>query len=234
MLSPAIAVTWDFGQTLADLDPAFLSQKLSERGESASPDVLDAAVPGAWKAYNQAVRGGAGGHPWKIFMRALLTGARVREAAIEPLTDFLWDDQPARNLWRRPVPGMIEIVRALDHAGVPQGIVSNSEGRLAELLAHLDWDALFSAIADSGQLGVEKPARGIFDWTLSRLGVAPAQAVHIGDAHAVDIDGAVSIGMRAIWFRGRPGEDARPEVATCQDAAEVRAALLTWGLPFTI
>ena len=234
MLLPATCVTWDFGQTLADLDPAFLSHKLSERGETASPEALDAAVPGAWKAYNHAVRGGAGGHPWKIFMRALLTGARVREAAIEPLTDFLWDDQPARNLWRRPVPGMIDLVRALHEACVPQAIVSNSEGRMVELLQSLGWASLFQAIADSGKLGVEKPARGIFDWTLSRLGVAPAQTVHIGDAHAVDIDGAVSIGMRAIWFRGRPGEDARPEVATCQDASEVRAALLTWGLPFTI
>ena len=231
MLPPVVAVTWDFGQTLADLDPVFLSQKLSERGESASAEALDAAVPGAWSAYNAAVRGGSGGHPWKTFMRALLRGAHVRAAAIEPLTDFLWDDQPARNLWRRPVPGMIELVRALDAAGVPQGIVSNSEGRLVELLTHLGWAPLFRAIADSGKLGVEKPARGIFDWTLERLGVDPALTVHIGDAHAVDVDGAVSIGMRAVWFRGRPGDDTRPAVATCADASEVRTALSQWGVP---
>lgn len=231
MDSRPLAVTWDFGQTLADLDPTFLSHKLRERGHAVAPDALDAAVPAAWAAYNSAVRGGAGGHPWKTFMRAVLQGAGVAPGAIEALTDFLWDDQPARNLWRRPVPGMMDVVRALDAAGVPQGIVSNSEGRLAELMAELGWAATFRAIADSGKLGVEKPARGIFDWCVARLGVAPERVVHIGDAHAVDVDGAVAIGMRAIWFRGAKGADGRSAVATCGDATEVRAALAAWGLP---
>lgn len=228
---PPLAVTWDFGQTLADLDPAFLSKKLSEQGLSVPAGALDAAVPAAWGAYNQAVRGGAGGHPWKTFMRAVLSGAGVPAERIEPVTDFLWHDQPARNLWRRPVPGMMEIVRDLGYAGVPQAIVSNSEGRLAELVAELGWARPFQAIADSGKLGVEKPARGIFDWAAERLGVPVERAVHVGDAHAVDVEGAVAAGMRAIWFRGEPGKDARPEVATCAGAIEVRRVLSGWGLP---
>jgi len=230
MTAPSLAITWDFGQTLADLDPAFLAAKLAEKGCSMSAVLLDSAVPAAWAAYNRAVRGGAGGHPWKTFMRAVLSGAGVPVRDVEPLTDFLWDDQPVRNLWRRPVPGMIELVRDLRAHGVPQGIVSNSEGRLAELVADLGWASLFVAIADSGKLGIEKPARGIFESCAGQLGVALERIVHIGDAHAVDVDGAVAAGLRAIWFRGRKGEDLRPEVATCQDASEVRAALAAWGL----
>lgn len=225
------AVTWDFGQTLADLDPHFLAQKLAAKGLSLDPGALDAAVPAAWGAYNRAVRGGAGGHPWKTFMRAVLSGAGAPEGEIGPITDFLWDDQPARNLWRRPVPGMMELVRDLDAAGVPQGIVSNSEGRLAELVAELGWSAPFRAIADSGKLGVEKPSRAIFDHCAERLGVALDRVVHIGDAHAVDVDGAVAAGMCAVWFRGEKGTDTRPSVATCGTAAEVRAALASWGIP---
>jgi len=228
---PSTAVTWDFGQTLADLDPVFLAQKLAERGVLASSDALAAAVPGAWAAYNHAVRGGAGGHPWKTFMRALLSGASVSAEAIEPLTDYLWDDQPARNLWRRPVPGMLDLVRELHRAGVPQGIVSNSEGRLAELLEALGWAPLFGAVADSGKLGVEKPSPRIFEHTVAGLGVRPESVVHIGDAHAVDVDGAVAFGMRAVWFRGVKGADARPEVATCASPEEVREALVAWGVP---
>jgi putative hydrolase of the HAD superfamily len=128
---------------------------------------------------------------------------------------------------------MMDIVRALDAAGVPQGIVSNSEGRLAELMGELGWASSFRAIADSGKLGVEKPDRRIFDWCVAQLGVAPAAVVHIGDAHAVDIDGAVAAGLRAIWFRGHPGAEDRASVATCGDAAEVRAALAAWGLPLS-
>jgi putative hydrolase of the HAD superfamily len=226
----SLAVTWDFGQTLADLDPVFLSQKLAEKGFRIGADALDAAVPAAWGAYNRAVKGGAGGHPWKTFMRAVLSGAGLAPEAVEPMTDFLWDDQPARNLWRRPVPGMMELVRELGAAGVPQGIVSNSEGRLAELVAELGWASDFRAIADSGKLGMEKPARGIFDWCAERLGVETSAVVHVGDAHAVDVDGAVAAGMRAIWFRGTKGADPRPEVATCGSASEVRDALAAWGV----
>ena len=226
----SLAVTWDFGQTLADLDPVFLAKKLSEQSVFVSPEALDAAVPAAWRAYNRAVRAGAGGHPWKLFMRVVLETAGVPGAPMDALLDFLWTDQPRRNLWRRPVPGMIELVRALADSGVPQGVVSNSEGRLAELAEELGWTAPFRAIADSGKLGIEKPGRAIFDWCAERLGVAPADVVHSGDAHAVDVDGAVAAGMRAIWFRGEKGVDLRPEVATCEDAAEVTAALAAWGI----
>lgn len=230
MIRPAIAITWDFGQTLADLDPAFLSTKLAEQSHTVAADALDAAVPAAWGEYNRAVRGGAGGHPWKTFMRAVLSGAGAPEPSIEDLAEALWIDQPKRNLWRRPVPGMIEIVHAANAAGVPQGIVSNSEGRLAELVRELGWTSCFRAIADSGALGMEKPGREIFEWCAAQLGVAIEGVVHVGDAHAVDVDGAVGAGMRAIWFRGRKGEDARQEVAICEDAAEVRAALIQWGI----
>lgn len=225
-----LAVTWDFGQTLADLDPVFLAKKLAEQGVTADPGALDAAVPGAWQEYNRAVRGGAGGHPWKTFMRAVLQGARVPEARMEDVLEFLWTDQPRRNLWRRPVPGMIELVRALAAAGIPQGIVSNSEGRLAELAAELGWADPFRAIADSGKLGMEKPAPAIFAWCAERLGAPLDRVVHVGDAHAVDVDGAVAAGMRAIWFRGEEGADTRPEVATCATASEVQGALAAWGI----
>jgi HAD superfamily hydrolase (TIGR01509 family) len=230
MSEPALAVTWDFGQTLADLDPVFLASKLAERGVIVAAETLDSAVPAAWQAYNRAVRGGAGGHPWKTFMRAALAGAQVPQISIDPLTDFLWLDQPQRNLWRRPVPGMMDLVHALHRAGVPQGIISNSEGRLAELVADLGWQSPFRHIADSGKLGIEKPDRAIFNECARHLGIPPARIVHIGDAHAVDIDGAVAAGLRAIWVRGVKGVDPRPEVATCETAAEVASALAAWGI----
>lgn len=231
MTQPALAITWDFGQTLADLDPAFLALKLSEQRLAVAAEALDAAVPAAWSEYNRAVKGGAGGHPWKTFIRAVLSGASVPDEHIEHLAEHLWLDQPKRNLWRRPVPGMMDLVRDAAAAGVPQGIVSNSEGRLAELVAELGWASSFRAIADSGALGLEKPGRAIFDWCADKLGVAVDRVVHIGDAHAVDVDGAVAAGLRAIWFRGKKGLDPRVEVATCEDAAEVRGALVAWGLP---
>jgi putative hydrolase of the HAD superfamily len=225
-----LAVTFDFGQTLADLDVEMLARRLAEKDTAVALEALERAVGPAWVAYNEAVLRGLGGHPWKILMRRLLSDAAAPEAAIEELVDWLWSEQPHKNLWRRPVPGMIDLVKELNRAGVPVGVVSNSEGRLAELATELGWMDHFKVLADSGKLGVEKPGRAIFDWAAERLGVAVERIVHVGDSYAADVEGALGAGLRAIWFRGEPGRVTDHRLAVCADAAEVRAALVAWDL----
>jgi putative hydrolase of the HAD superfamily len=127
---------------------------------------------------------------------------------------------------------MIDVVRALRAAGVPVGIVSNSEGKLAELAAEIGWEKEFLFVADSGKLGIEKPDPAIFLWAAERLAVPAAQVVHIGDSWAADVEGALRAGMRAVWFQPSGG-GARTLPAAAQratDAAGVRAALRAWGL----
>lgn len=232
MTLPALAVTWDFGQTLAEMDTGMLARRLGERGIATHPLRLEAAVPAAWEAYNAAVHQGLGGHPWKILMSRLLTAAGIEEEPARGAVDWLWTEQPRANLWRQPIGGMIELVRELREAGVPQAVLSNSEGRLADLAEELGWRALFVAIADSGKLGFEKPGREIFAWTAGELGVPMERVVHIGDSLAADVEGALAAGMRAIWFRGDPARAAAlgERAALARDAAEVRAALRGFGI----
>jgi HAD superfamily hydrolase (TIGR01509 family) len=219
------AVSFDFGQTLASLDPEMLAGKLQSRAVGAEPAALAAALPVAWAAYDASVRRGEAGHPWKLFMRTLLGEARVEPAAAIPAAvDFLWEDQPHRNLWRKPVPGMIELCRSLRARGVPLGILTNSEGRAAELLVEIGWAGVFDPVVDSGRVGVEKPARAIFVLMAERLGVPIEQVVHVGDSLGADIQGALGAGMRAIWFTGRAA-DAPAGVPVCHTADELRAAL---------
>jgi putative hydrolase of the HAD superfamily len=225
-----LAVTFDFGQTLADLDVEMLARRLAEKDAVVAAEALERAVGPAWVAYNEAVLKGLGGHPWKILMRRMLSEAAAPEASIEELVDWLWSEQPHKNLWRRPVPGMIGIVDELSRAGVPVGVVSNSEGRLADLIADLGWTDHFNTVADSGKLGVEKPGRAIFDWAAERLNVPVERIVHVGDSHAADVEGALGAGLRAIWFRGDRGRAGDPRMVVCADAAEVRAAFVAWGL----
>lgn len=233
------AVTFDFGQTLAELDTAMLARRLAERGTTADAGALDRALTGAWTAYNRAILEGRGGHPWKLLMTTLLTGAGVAEGVCPPLVDWLWDEQPRANLWRRPIPGMIEVAIELGRAGVPVAVVSNSEGKLAELADELGWRAHFEVVADSGRLGFEKPGREIFAWTAEKLGVPLDAIVHVGDAWAADFEGALGAGMRAILFRGQafvpspnPHRD-NPRAAFCTEAHEVRDVLARWGFPLT-
>src|SRR5262245_37426737 len=124
------AITFDAGQTLVRLDNAMLSARLGERGHLVSADALDGAEAAAWRDYHRASRPashGAGPHSaCHSFMAALLGGAGIAEPA--PLVAWLWSEQPRANLWRRPVPGMIELAAELVDAGLAVGVLSNSEG----------------------------------------------------------------------------------------------------------
>ena len=219
------ALTFDAGPTLVELDTAMLAARLGERGVAVTEDALERALPDAWRHHEAAVAAGAK-HPWKEMMTALLGGAGV--AAPGPHVEWLWEQQPGRNLWRRPVRGMRALVEELAAAGVPIAVLSNSEGKLAELLDELGWAPHFVAIADSGALGIAKPDRGIFDWTCTQLGVPAAEVVHIGDSYEADIEGALGAGLRAVWFGPAARDLGDPRVVACVDAAALRRQLVAW------
>lgn len=238
-----IAVTFDYGQTLAELDTEYLARRIAERGRAVRPAELDAAAPAAWLEYNRAKeRGEVAERAWSAFMSALLVGAGLpgpAEATASVTTDivrFLWSEQPNNNLWRRPIAGMKELVGVLRASAIPLGVLSNSEGRLAELLDTLGWGPYFGVVADSGRLGFEKPDRRIFEWTAARLGVQTEDLIHVGDAWAADIEGALGVGARAVWItrdatRATATRAYDGRVVACETAEQVRSALRAWGVP---
>lgn len=227
------AVAFDFGQTLAELDPELLASRLSERGAVLDARRVPAVLPAAWEAYARAKRDGFGGErAWVTFLLEVLRSADATAApggTLEDLARWLFSEQPRRNLWRRPLPGMPELLLDLRAARVPLAIVSNSEGRLAELVAELGWNDWFQVIADSGRLGVEKPDPAIFRWVLGRLGLSPDSLVHVGDVYEADVRGALAAGVVPVWFGAHAGPNAEGVAWAC-DAAALRALLSAWGL----
>lgn len=224
-------VSFDYGQTLAELDVELLAARVRERGVSLEPAALAAGSGPGWRAYNEAKRQGLGGQDaWCLLMERWLETAGAGEHA-RPLAEWLWTEQPRKNLWRRPIRGMIELVADLDRAGVPLAIVSNSEGRLAELVADLDLTRYFRTVLDSGLLEFEKPDRRMFELCAERLGGRVDELVHIGDAWEADVVGAVEAGARAIWFAPDESRVLPARVRACENAAEVRRALSDFGLP---
>ena len=55
----------------------------------------------------------------------------------------------------------------------------------------------------SGELGVAKPDRGIFDQAAKRLGVQPEDTCYVGDSFDNDIAGAKRAGWKAVWYNHR-------------------------------
>lgn len=98
----------------------------------------------------------------------------------------------------------IDLVASLRAAGVPVGLVSNSLGR--DCYAGYDLPAMFDALTISGNEGVRKPSRRLYEIGCERLGVAPHEAVMVDDL-AQNIVAAERLGMAGVVHR-EAGETA--------------------------
>jgi HAD superfamily hydrolase (TIGR01549 family) len=89
------------------------------------------------------------------------------------------------------------------------------------------------ALVVSDAFGLRKPRAEIFAEVVSRLGVAPAETLHVGDSLRADVAGAANAGLRTAWITRRvsdvPGalaahEGPRPD-HVIGDLAELPALL---------
>ncbi len=110
-------------------------------------------------------------------------------------------------------PAALGTIQALQARGYRTALISNWDDRLPELLHGLDLEPLLDPIVISYRVGAEKPAAHIFQTALDEAGVAPHEALMVGDDYEADVAGAHAMGMRAVLIR-RPGRpEAEPEVA---------------------
>ncbi len=72
-------------------------------------------------------------------------------------------------------------------------------------------DRYFSFALSAADVSSSKPAPEIFHAALSRAGVAPEEAIHVGDNPVDDIHGAQGVGMHTIWVRHAQRESAPGE-----------------------
>jgi len=79
-------------------------------------------------------------------------------------------------------------------------VISNADGKIADVLSRSAIADLFESITDSGIVGKEKPHPEIFGAALRSLGVRPEETIYIGDVYSVDYLGARRSGMQAILF----------------------------------
>jgi putative hydrolase of the HAD superfamily len=108
-------------------------------------------------------------------------------------------------------------LQRLNEAGIRVGLVSNSHRCLDSFQAHFELRHLVSAAVSSADHGYMKPHPSIFRSALAELDVAPAHAVMVGDSLQHDVEGALNVGMRAVWLHRGAGEDWK--YATVQDTS---------------
>jgi HAD superfamily hydrolase (TIGR01662 family) len=110
-----------------------------------------------------------------------------------------------------------ETLRALTDAGLKIGLISNSHRPLDEFQSHFELRHFISAAVSSADHGYMKPHPSIFLSALAELDVAPRDAVMIGDSLRHDVEGALNIGMRAVWLHR--GDSAAPTYTSVQDTS---------------
>lgn len=99
-------------------------------------------------------------------------------------------------------PGAPDALRELKLRGLSVALVSNTMRtpgavlrKILERRGLLDY---FSVLTFSDECGIRKPDPEIFRMTLARIGVAPEEAVHVGDDPVLDVEGAKAAGLRVI------------------------------------
>ena len=95
-----------------------------------------------------------------------------------------------------------EVAVAWARAGHRVGLITNGPGaEQREKLRRAGLTASFESLTISGEAGISKPDREIFDRALASLGVEAGEAVHVGNSFPADIAGARGAGLDAVWLR---------------------------------
>ena len=92
---------------------------------------------------------------------------------------------------------MTSLVTRAHAAGIRTGLLSNSWGNAYD---RSDWHEMFDVIVISGEVGMRKPEREIFDLTLDRIGLPAGECVFIDDI-ARNIAAATQAGLVGIVHR---------------------------------
>jgi HAD superfamily hydrolase (TIGR01509 family) len=159
---------------------------------------------------------------WQAFDRGRLSEAELVSRAharsgrsigeFERLLAALWNSLTVKS-------DTVALLRSLRSRGVPLYCLSNMPapvyGRLRQ--AHDFWE-VFQGIVISGEVGLVKPSREVFELVLTRFNLAAAEAIFFDDAPE-NVAAARSVGIDGIVFR---------------DAEQCRGALAErWGLDRT-
>lgn len=118
----------------------------------------------------------------------------------QDLMDAWWQRQRTKNWYTVLGPDVVPALDALRRDGWRLGVISNSEGRVRQLLSYLGIREYFDVLVDSGVEGVAKPDPAIFRLAMERAGVASSRCLYVGDQPDVDVKAARAVGMDVIHY----------------------------------
>lgn len=109
-------------------------------------------------------------------------------------------------------PQALPLLAEIRRRGLKLGMITNgSPVTQSAKIKTVGIGHLFDHIVIGGEFGDEKPHPSIFRHSCRSLGVAPAEAVYVGDHAHNDIAGASAAGLHPVWITtGGPWPDELP------------------------
>lgn len=161
------AVLWDFDGTLADTEPRWIQvevEYLADHGIRSSPDEMKS----------------------KVGQSAYLTAEQFSELIDKPATQIyreLHDRlcELLRSLELPWLPGSRELAHEIRDAGVPMALVTASNARIMEAVAHGLPD-FFEFIVHADMVTRHKPDPEGYQLAISRLGLTPDDVIILEDS----------------------------------------------------
>jgi 2-haloacid dehalogenase len=180
-------VVFDLGGVLIEWDPRHLYRKLFDDPQEME-SFLAEVTTAEWNGRQDA------GRPWAEAIELLVAEHPERRELIEAF-HARWPEMLAGE-----IPGTVAVLAGLRAAGLGLFALSNWSAEMfpvaREQFAFLAW---FEGIVISGEVGVAKPDRRIFEHLIERFGIEPAETLFIDDSSA-NVDTAAALGFDAILF----------------------------------
>jgi putative hydrolase of the HAD superfamily len=227
------AIVFDFGQTLVDSANGFRSAEKDAQNRIFS-DLRMASWDGFLSQYRKIRK--AFYQSSRFSRKAIWEAVYIHfehELNTKHLT--LWETE----YWKRvqtettPFPETVYVLETLskDHQ---LALVTNTQGQKTEgshrISLFPELEKFFEIIIVAGEGRVPpKPDPVPFTLCLKQLGVAPSEAVFVGDDWRIDICGAGDVGIQPIWLRHRSVGRNWPDVETTVPIIESLNDLLDLG-----
>jgi HAD superfamily hydrolase (TIGR01549 family) len=116
------------------------------------------------------------------------------KAAENSLRDLLIEESESAQL----IPGAVDVLRFLRRRGFRLGVVSNVSTYHKRAFFRLGLSQFVDVSLFSCDLGIAKPQPEIYLEACSRLGVAAAESVFIGDSYRLDVKTPLRLGLKAV------------------------------------
>ena len=144
---------------------------------------------------------------WIEFLTRLVERLKVPRQERVRVAGQLGEQYKKIEVWTQVFPGTAEYLARLRDDGYYLAVISNSIGKMAELMNCVGLAKYLEFVFDSAIVGVEKPHPRIFQMALEKSGMCAAESLFVGDVYSTDIGGARGAGIEGVlidWVGAYP------------------------------